>query len=304
MKKTRIILKDDLNVDINVYIWEPENQPKAIIHFLHGMQEHGERYELVAKNFTERRILCIADDHHGHGESVSNPSYLGIIPGTYKDIVNAIHLVTIKVKEKFPNIPVFLLGHSWGSFLSQYYIQHWGHELDGCILSATTGRQPIIRIAKVIAKVISLFKGKDKPAKFLHNLVFGSYNNNFKPTRTNVDWLTRDIDIIDKYIVDPKSGFICSNKFYVQMTNLFIDIWNKQNENKIPKELPILFIAGTLDPLSEQTKGTIKLMKRYQKLGLSKLTHKLYPDGRHEILNEINRDEVYEDIISWIEKLL
>ncbi len=300
MKSSTFIVKDGLEVPIYVYLWEPEDNPRAIVHLIHGMAEHAARYERVAMELTKIGCVCIADDHHGHGKSVSSIEEAGKLPGNYLDIVNSVHLVTETAKEKFPNLPVFVVGHSWGSFLSQYYIQNWGNELKGCILSGTSGSQPMLGLSRFLAKTICKFKGKDSPAKLLDKFAFGAFAKVFKPPRTDFDWLSRDNDEVDKYIEDPFCGFLCSNGYFLELMNLLTDVWNPEHEKQIPVDLPIFFIAGELDPVSTQTTTIKQIIDRYELNGIQDISSKFYPEARHEVFNETNREEVLKDVSNWI----
>lgn len=304
MKTSTFTVKDHLGIENHVYLWEPETDPKALVHFLHGMAEHGARYERVAEKLTELGCVCIADDHHGHGKTAISMENLGQLPGTYKDLVHAIHLVSLKAKEKFPNLPFFLIGHSWGSLIGQYYIQNWGKEVSACVLSGTSGGQPLLGVSRFLAKSISLFRGKNRAAKLLDKFAFGAFAKEFDPRRTDFDWLSRDNNEVDKYIADPMCGYVCSNGFFVELMSLLQDIWNPAHEMQIPLDLPIYMIAGENDPVSNKTQTIKNLIDRYELLGIQDLSHKFYPEARHEVFNETNRDEVIEDLAIWIQEHL
>ncbi len=303
MKSSTFELKGVDNLSIFTYLWEPDENftKKGIIQLIHGLAEHAKRYERFAQEATSNGFIVVADDHRGHGKTAKNEEelgYLGEGDGFQKMVEDEYKLTKI-TKEKYPNLPYFILGHSMGSFILQRYIEEYGKELNGAILSGSTGPNPLLLIpGNLVAKIAMILNGEKKKSPFLNKLSFGSYNNAFKPNRTEFDWLSRDEKEVDKYVEDPLCGFVCSTSLYYYLTKGMLSMHKKNNLQLIPKSLPIFIISGSKDPVGATT--VPKLYKIYLGLGLNDVEMKLYENARHEILNEINREEVTRDIIGWI----
>ncbi len=303
MKSSNFEFTDNENYSLFTYLWEPEDNvtKKGIIQVIHGLAEHAKRYERFAKEATSNDFIVVADDHRGHGKTAKNEEeigYLGEDDGFQKMVEDEYQLTKI-MKEKYPNLPYFILGHSMGSFILQKYIEEYGKELNGVILSGTAGPNPGLLVpGKIIARLAMKINGPKKKSKFLNNLSFGTYNNAFKPNRTDFDWLSRDEKEVDKYIEDPLCGFVCSTSLYYFLTKGMLQMHKKCNLALIPKSLPIFIVSGSKDPVGAKT--VPRLYKIYLKLGLNDVEMKLYNDARHEILNEINREEVTREILGWI----
>ncbi len=304
MKSTTFTFKDHDGVEIFVYKWAPDGVAKAVIQISHGMAEHAARYARPAESFTQAGYVVYANDHRGHGKTAKDLDKKGQLgPGGWESVVKDLKQVTDIIKKENPGMPVFLLGHSWGSFMTQAYIQQWGSELKGAILSGTNGHMPklLLVLGKMLAKGDMKKKGPNAPGEKMDKMSFGKYNKSFEPAKTKFDWLSRDEAEVKKYLDDPWCGFICPTSFYVDILNLFSVIWSKTREAHIPKGLPIYMYSGSLDPVGNNTKGVIALFNRYQKLGIKDVSKKFYEGGRHEMFNETNRDEVYKDDIAWLD---
>lgn len=196
-----------------------------------------------------------------------------------------------------------LFGHSMGSFLSRHYSMLYANELSGLVLSSTGGDPGIIgKIGLLIAKMDTRIHGKKAKSEIMNKLSFGAFNGAFKPNRTDYDWLSRDNAEVDKYISDPLCGTVFTAGFFCEMLGGIGYINKKENIAKIPKNLPIYIFSGAKDPVGASTKGVTQVYKTLKAAGLGDLTLKFYEDGRHEMLNEINRDEVFSDVIGWLNK--
>lgn len=305
MQSTTFTFKDHDNMDIFVYKFMPDTKAKAIIQISHGMAEHAARYARFAEALTNAGYGVYANDHRGHGKTAGTEANRGKLgAGGWKSTVEDIKELTDLIKKQNPILPVFLFAHSWGSFMGQNYIQNWGDGIKGVILSGSNGKQGMIGIGMKLTGMQIKSKGADAPGVVMDKMSFGSFNNKFKPAKTNFDWLSRDEAEVQKYVNDPWCGFVCANSFFLELLGGLKHIWTPANEGKIPKSLPIYIMAGSNDPVSQQTKGLQELIKRYTKLGIADLSSKFYPGGRHEMLNETNRDEVMKDIIAWFDKHL
>lgn len=294
--------------EIFAYNWQPEdenNNVKGIVQIAHGMAEAAHRYKRFAEKLVKEGYIVYANDHRGHGKTAPSLDEIGYIgPDGYNRMVQDMKEFTDLIRDREnKDLPLFLFGHSMGSFLAQRYISHYGDNIQGVILSGTSGDQGfVLNIGISIAKREVAKKGPKARSPRLNNLSFGSYNKKFEPSRTEFDWLTRNEKEVDKYIKDPYCGGIFTTSFYYDFFKGLKENFEKSNLENIPKNLPIYIFAGDKDPVGNMGKGVLKLVKCYQRLGIKDLEYKLYKDGRHEMLNEINRDEVMEDVINWLDK--
>lgn len=295
-------------LDIYVYKWLSQNEEiKGVVQIAHGMAENASRYERFANFLNDRGYIVYANDHRGHGKTAGSIEELGYLADEngFDFLVEDMHDLSLIIKEDYPNLPVFLFGHSMGSFSAQRYIMIYDRILDGLILSGSNGRQGNILKAGVLFSKFEIEKnGRKYKSQRLHNLVFGKYNNAFKPNRTSSDWLTRDDREVDKYIEDPYCGTVFTAGFFHDFLAGLLSIEDKKNFDLIPKDIPIYILSGDKDPVGNFGKGVKNLYNRYIELGLKDVEYKLYKDGRHEMLNEINREEVFEDIVKWLDSRL
>lgn len=299
-----IKIKDIDDTEIFIRKWECEN-PKAVIQIAHGMTEESSRYEYVAKRLNEEGFIVYANDHRGHGLTAKDKSELGFIAefDGFHWMVNNMKQINDLIKEENPGAKVILLGHSMGSFLSQRYAELYGDSIDYLILSGTNGKpDKITKLGAKIAKRDIKKHGRRYVGQLINKLSFESFNNGFKPARTPYDWLCSVEGEVDKYIASEYCGFQCTSSFYYDLINGLWTIHESENLNKIPKTLPIYIFAGDKDPVGACGKGIVRLYNTYEKLGIKDLSYKLYKDGRHEMFNEHNKDEVIDDVLSWINK--
>ncbi len=302
MKSSTFTFKDHDGVEIFVYKWAPESKAKAVLQIAHGMQEYAGRYARPAEVFTSAGYIVYANDERGHGKtapSVDKQGHLG--PGGWQSVLKDLLQLTALIKQENPGLPIFLLGHSWGSFMTQAYIEEAGAGLKGAILSGTDGKNPMVGIGAILAKIIVKLKGGDTKAKMLAKMAVDALNKPFQPGRTTKDWLSRDEAEVDKYMNDPYCGAAFPNSFYLEIILVQKNAWKKENEKNVPTTLPIYLIAGSDDPVGHQTKGIQALASRYQANGVKDVVCKFYPGARHEIFNETNRDEVYKDVVAWLD---
>ncbi len=292
------------DIEIFVYKWLPDKskEVKGVVQIAHGMAETAARYESFADELTKDGFIVYANDHRGHGKTAGEIEKLGELgEDGFNSMVEDMHRLNDIIKEENFNLPVFLFGHSMGSFLTQRYICLYGRELKGVIVTGTCGAQGIIiDIGRLIAKSEIKKIGRSGKSNKLYKLIFGSYNNSFKPNRTAFDWLSRDNKEVDKYIVDPFCGTVMTAGFFNDFLGGLKSIENKVEIKNVPIDLPIYIFAGDKDPVGKNGKGVLKLVKAYKKNGIKDLTYKLYKDGRHEMLNETNKEEVIGDVIKWL----
>lgn len=294
---------DRYGKEIKYYKWSEVENPKGIVQIVHGMTEYALRYDYFAKKLCENGYIIYAHDQRGHGETSPKDEEKGYIADDegFDILVENVKELTDVAKKENSNLPIILFGHSMGSFVSQRYIELYGNGIDGVILSGTNGKPDrITKLGILISKIEIMLKGRKAKSKLMDKLSFGDFNSNFKPTRTDYDWLCSVNEEVDKYIESPVCGFICSTSFYYDLIRGLWKINKKENLNNIPKNLPIYIFAGDKDPVGKFGKGIVKLYDTYKSIGIYNLNYKLYSNGRHEMLNENNKDEVIKDLLDWI----
>jgi len=296
-----------------LYKWLPEQNPKAIVHIIHGMAEHAFRYLRLAEKLVKEGIEVWAADQRGHGKTanleLNDPGRGGLLGhcgdnNSIACVTADIHAVNEEIRKTRPNIPLFLLGHSWGSFIAQNYIEYSEElKINGCILSGTKGPDGfIIKAGIPLMIVLSALKGQRKGSRMAKSIGDGAYNKPFKPNRTSFDWLSRDEEEVDKFIKDPLCGFLCSSGFYRDLVKLLYNIHRSDALARINRSLPVYVFSGSDDPVGEMGKGPTLLVGAYRDCGITDCEFVLYPGARHETLNETNREEVIENLLSWINK--
>ncbi|MCH1624068.1 alpha/beta hydrolase [Ferdinandcohnia quinoae] len=295
--------------DIEIYVrkWIAEEKPRAIVQIAHGMAEHIERYDEFAKVLVSKGIYVFGNDHRGHGKTAE----LNKVSGYFSDeqgfekVANDMYTLTSMIEKEYPDVPIFLFGHSMGSFLTRRYIQLHGSRLTGAIICGTGGDPGFIgKIGRLIARREAKKHGRITPSPKLNNLVFGNYNKVFRPNRTEFDWLSRDKHEVDKYVEDPSCGGIFTTGFFNDLLEGLAVINDPKNLQLTPTDLPLFFISGSTDPVGNHTKGVLQAYQAYKRVGMKDISYKFYEGARHELLNETNKEEVYVDVIKWIQSHL
>lgn len=307
MKISNFTFKGEEDTDIYVYKYEPieKENINGIVQISHGMSEEAGRYKRFANYLTDNGYIVYINDHRGHGKSAENINRIGIL--AQKDgihcIVKDLNKLTKIIKTENNGLPIFLFSHSMGSFAAQKYIIDYSEDIDGVILSGTNGLHGIeVDLGFLVAKVMSKIQGREKKAYLIDKLAFGGFNKKFKPNKSEFDWLSRDFKEVKKYIENEYCGVVFSNGYFYDLFKLFKEIRNINNLKKINSKLPIYIFAGDKDPVGKFGKGITKLYENYKKVGIENVEFKLYSGGRHEMLNEINKDEVINDTINWIKQ--
>ena len=285
--------------------WTPEGEIRAVVQIVHGIAEFVERYDAFAQYLNSRGILVVAEDHMGHGGSINGGGIRGYFHGDWFTAVADTYQLLADTRKEFPEVPYILFGHSMGSFFARTILCRYPDSgISGAVICGT-GWQPAFALPALI-KVIDLIcrkNGEEKPNETVQKMVFGSYNKKVEHPRTPFDWLTRDAKIVDEYIAHPLCGFTASAGLMREMARGIHYIEQPANLAAMRKDLPVFFIAGGDDPVGSYGKGVEKCAAEFRKAGMEQVSCKIYPLDRHEILNEINREEVFTDVADWIEKI-
>lgn len=285
--------------------WVPDGEVKAVLQIVHGMAEHIMRYEEVALWFASRGILVTGDDHLGHGKTRSEDTPFGYFceqdPATV--VVRDIHRLKKMTQEQYKGVPYFILGHSMGSLILRNYMYKYGTGIQGAIVCGTASQPaPLIKTALFIANIQSVIFGDEHRADFLNSLTFGDPKK-IEPGHKS-DWLCTDRSVGAKYDADPLCGFVFTVNGFKTLFTLIDRINNKKNVEKIPKELPVKIISGSLDTVGNCGVGVTKVYNQYKEIGIKDVECTLYEGLKHEILNEPIREKIYEDIFVWIERII
>lgn len=286
-----------------IHRWDRVPQPRASVHIVHGMAEHGMRYSRLAAALNEAGFNVWAHDQRGHGINPVPPlrGHFGD-HGGWRAVVDDAWAVSAEMRRTYPGVPLILFAHSMGSFVGQTLIGEHGDAYDGVVLAGTNGPPDFEEaLVRFIARLQLWILGPRRPGKWLDELVFGNFNRRFAPNRTKFDWLSRDPDEVDKYVNDPLCGFVLSAQAWLDFLAAKPLLGADRHLQRIPKTLPIRVIGGTRDPVGEEATGVRRLLRVYSKAGLRHVSHRFYVDARHELVNETNREEVTRDLIKWIE---
>lgn len=274
---------------IYVHEWLNVESPVGVVQIIHGMAEHAARYDEFAKFLNSHGFLVVADDHRGHGKT--DPDTLGYCDGDmFADTVRDEAIITEYYKEKYPTLKYFLLGHSYGSFLTQSYLGKHGDLIDGAILSGSSYKKDFeVYLGSFVTWLSCLFGGAKKPANMIRNLSFGAYEKMFEDR----EWLSNNQESNDAYRADPACGFTCSNRFYNDFFRGLRKLYTRKYKRGLRKDLPVLLAAGALDPVGNQGKGMEKLCMFYlKKAKMKSVKLTLFPNSRHEFLNETEERDV------------
>lgn len=283
-------------------IWMPEEKPRAIIQVVHGIAEYVMRYDGFAWWMNDHGIAVVGEDHMGHGGSIQYGTQ-GYFQGGWFSAVADTYALMEQTMAQFPNVPYFLLGHSMGSFMARTLLARYPNSgIRGCILSGTAWQpMTVVQLAGVLCKATCKYKDEKEPSPRLQNLAFGAYNARIKNPRTAFDWVNRSNQEVDAYVADPWCGFVASGGLLRDMMTGISYIQQAETLKAMEKSLPVYFIAGGDDPVGNYGKGVRQAAAAFQKAGMEQVSIKLYPLCRHEILLELNRQEIYGDILNWLE---
>ena len=288
---------------IHCALWTPETAPRAVVQIIHGIAEHIGRYDHFATFLTERGFIVCADDHMGHGLSVEEGGTYGYFSGGWMAAVKDERTLFEEMKRRYPGLPYLMLGHSMGSFLLRTYLYTYPDAVDKAVISGTGWEDPTkVRLGKLVCRLEQARVGETSTSKLVTKLMFGSYNKSFGAVTSPNAWICSDEAVVAAYDADPLCGFDATVGL---ARDLLTGVeMNEQPENldKMNKQLPLLFVSGSKDPVGGMAKGVLRCIDAFKRSGMKDITIKLYPEGRHEMLNERNKAEVYQDILDWLER--
>ncbi len=289
------------NLPISIAMIIPDTEIKGIFQISHGMAEHKERYYDFMKYLSSDGYITIINDHRGHGKSIKTNEDLGFFYDNNAEfIVEDLHQITNYIKNKYPDKKIILLGHSMGSLVVRKYIKKYDADIHKLIVCGSPSNNPFTNIAIFITNVLEKIKENKYRSKFIQNLAFGSYNKSLENAKSINSWICANEETVKEYDKDSLCGFIFTLNGFKNLFKLVKDVYSKKNWNINNKKLPIFFIAGEKDPVIINKKEWIKSQEFLKKLGYENIEGKLYPNLRHEILNEKEKSKIYEDILNFI----
>ena len=299
-------LSNDGKTAVHAVKWAPdEGEIKAILQISHGMLEFIERYITFAEFLTTKGYMVVGHDHIGHGQSVATQEDWGYFcEGSPSDVLVAdMHKLRVLMQEEYPELPYFMLGHSMGSFMLRKYLAVHNDKLRGAIIMGT-GFIPenMTSLALKLTAIISKLRGSKHRSKLIQSLAFGADYKAFDMTGENPEnsWLTKDVDIVKAYYNEPRCTYMFTVNGYKGLFEAVNFSCNPENAIKIPKKLPLFVVSGQDDPVGGLGKGVKDVYDMYKEAGLYDLTYKLYKNDRHEILNETDKQIVFEDLLAWM----
>ena len=307
MKSEDFTFRAEDDAEIFARKWLPDDgvDPKAVAQISHGMAEHSERYGRFAAALVDAGYVVYANDHRGHGKTAGSLENVGYFADENGDtlVTGDMLRLTRIIKDEHPDVSLFLFGHSMGSILSRSYILSHAAEIKGVILSGTGGDPGLLgTIGMLITKFEIWRRGKKYRSPLLTKLTFGDFNKPFRPNRTDFDWLSRDEAEVDKYVEDPSCGGMFTAGFFHDLLTCLNEVNDPGNIRNVPSDLPIYIFSGDKDPVGKGTKGVRQVYEAFKKAGVRDVELKFYEGGRHEMLNETNREEVHRDVIEWLDK--
>lgn len=281
----------------------PDTEPRAIVQIIHGIAEYIDRYDDFMSFLADNGIIAVGTDHLGHGKSIESEEQTGFFAyeNGWDYAVRDEEVLRLAMHENYPELPIIVFGHSMGSFMARTLLIRYPDAFNAAIISGTGNQgSALVNGGLFMGNLVTGLKGAHHYSKFLNNLAFGSYNKIYENPKTEYDWLSRDEANVQKYIDDPLCGFIPTCSLFRDMMTGVKFITNKKNLTAMNKDMPVYFMSGDMDPVGECGKGVQKAYNNFLEAGMKNVSIKLYPGGRHEMLNEINKDEVYSDILTWL----
>ncbi|MBR7185160.1 MAG: lysophospholipase [Clostridia bacterium] len=284
------------------YVWTPTDRPPcAVVQLSHGMQEYARRYAPLAEFLCTHGYAVAGNDHLGHGATAASADDLGFTgEGGADAMIADVHTMTERLREQFPGLPIILLGHSMGSFIARNVAAAFGGDYAGMIFSGTGGPEMPTGAGRMLARWRMFRRGERYRSQLIAKVAFGNYNRRYDAPVTKKSWISRDEAVVKAYMADPFCNYAFTARGWYDLFDLLGRVSARDWAAKLPADLPILLASGTMDPVGNFGRGVEEVYRRLEKAGVRDLTIKLYPDARHEILNETNRSEVYADMLAWL----
>ena len=284
---------------LDARLWLPEGAPVAVVQLVHGMAEHIDRYDRPARALCAAGFAVVGHTHLGHGPAAPVKGYFG--DHGWDNLIADVHTLRGLTAERFPGVPYVILGHSMGSFITRCYLTEHGEGLAAAVISGTGHYAPaMVAVALGLSSIICAFGGEKKPSRLINAIGFASANHSFEPARTPHDWLSRDPAAVDAYEADTTCGFLFTGSGYRELFRGLRRLCDLQALRRMPKDLPVLFFSGERDPIGENGAGVRRVAQEFRDAGMTDVTVKLYPEGRHEMFNELNHEEAEGDLIAWL----
>lgn len=283
----------------------PDGEVKAVVQIAHGIAEHIERYDDFMRFLADNGCVVVGNDHLGHGKSAKTEKEKGAFAS--KDGWNAVVKDMVKLHDimiqEYPGVKYVMFGHSMGSFLTRTYLIDYPGKYDAAIISGTGHQSPALIIGgNLIADLLIKMNGYMSDGQKLNDIAFGSYLSKIENPRTPFDWLTKEDSVVDRYIEDPMCGFVAKTGLYGDMMKGIKYITSEKNMDRMDKTKPVYFMSGKDDPVGDYGKGVEKAYDCFKKVKMQDVMIRLYDEGRHEMLNETNKEKVYEDILNWLKE--
>lgn len=284
--------------------WEPQGQPKGVVQIIHGIAEHIDRFESVAIYLNSLGYVVVAEDHMGHGRSISEECPQGYFHGGWFAAVDDTMALMKYTMRKYPGLPYIMIGISMGSFMLRTILAKYPHSgISGAVICGTAWQDAaVLRAGKTLCGLICRTSNETKPNAFLQNMLFGSYNKGIPNPASQNAWLCRDEDVVNAYDEDPLCGFAASSGLYRDMMEGLSYIQNGENLTAMEKDLPVLFIAGDRDPVGNYGRGVEACAEAFRQNGMERVSVRIYPGYRHDILNEVDKLTVWTDLRDWLEE--
>ena len=288
-------------------LYEPDTEPVAVLQISHGMAEHSALYKPFCAYIAQRGFVVAINDHLGHGRSVSSGAlygHFGDCGGLYNVVEDVRNLQSI-MREKYPELPYFLMGHSMGSFIAREFAAAYGASLTAAVFMGTSAGIPesVWKAERVYLNMLKKSKGGRAKLPYLEQIATGPYNRKFKPNRTPYDWVTSKMEEVDRFQNDPLCGFPLTVQGYIDLGTLLHAVNTDEWYRRVPKRLPVYLISGEDDPVGGGGKGVRKIEKKLRETGHN-VTTTLYPRIRHALVTEVNSDQVFEDVYRFLAQYL
>ena len=289
---------------IHAIKWIPDvEKPVCIMQIVHGMAEYIDRYDEFANYMADRGILVVGDDHLGHGQSVKPGELYGYFckEDAPTVLVRDEHRLKKMMQKQYEGVPYLILGHSMGSFITRNYLLKYGAGIDGAVIVGTgMPAKPGLLVGIAMSKIQGLLFGEEHVATLINVLTFGAYNKRIKSPKSSFDWISRSEDNLRKYVEDPLCGFTFTVNGFRTLFQLILSLQDKERLKKMPANLPVFFLSGAEDPVGNYGKSVKQVYQSFKEIGMENVRMKLYPKDRHELLNEVDKEDIYGDIYRWI----